>query len=779
MAARVTLLLAVIGLAIPVHSTAAGQESSAAGTTGQVPDSIRRQLLDGRFWKASQALREIFTPLESFSVSDRLVLAEAEAGWKNWEGALAALSAGETDDASAPPRYWYVLASARRALGDETGAGAAFRRFLEAGPGESKEALAALSLLARTLTGSAAHDEALSTLVQLADRSRSVAAWTALAMGRELAESGEAEEVTGVLAAAADSVTIPRAWSLESDAWAAAGDTARALETLRNVSLPPESTRAQVEFLGRTWRYRLALRDSAGAVSAMEDLLRRTTAGDEALAAANAHWRVARDSGPEILGLVATAFGRGAEFGPAVRAWRVAVARGAVLTESEQLALARAYNGSGDRGSAVEVYRALSASGDPAVGVAALSAWATIRSRQGRHGDARILQDRLLERHPASREAVDIVFFRGDDHQDAGRLTQAIEQYRLTATMLPTADRAGLARMRWAQIHLARGEPQEAADVFRSYLEEFPGGRRWEEASYWAAHAARAAGDTTGNGEMLARLMTESPLSYYAHIAAEVQGSVIPFPAEEKPGPPPAPPEWLAGEIETLGVLDEADLGEGAEALLTRLKAAVRDSTELALALARALNANGRTIDGIRLGLELREGGEEWSRALLEVVYPFPFRALVTSRAEELGLDPYLVAGLIRQESAFVPSIGSSAGAIGLMQIMPATGRQLARAAGPRGYTTESLKTAEVNVHLGTIYLDELLERYDGYIPLVLSAYNAGPTRANRWRRFPEAEDPHRFTERIPFVETRGYVKSVVRNRALYRRLYGPPDGAG
>lgn len=778
MAAPATLLLAVIGLAIPVRSPATGQELPAAEAVSQVPDSVRKQLSDGLFWKASRALRGIFTPLESISLTDRLLLAEAEAGWKNWEGSLAVLSAEGIDTAQAPPRFWYLLGSARRASGDEDGAGVAFRRFVEASPAASTEMLAALSLMARSLAEDARYDEAFSTLVQLADRSGPVAAWTALAMGRTLAEAGEAEEVARVLAVGADSVTLSRAWSLESDAWATNGDTARALEVLGDVRLPPESTRAPVELLGRRWRYRLALGDSAGAVSTMENLLRHTTVGDEALAAANAHWRVARDSGPGILKLVAIAFGRSAEFGPAVRAWRVAVQRGAVLTESERLALARAYNGSGDRAAAVEVYRELSASEDPAVGVAALTGWAAIRTRQGRQGDARILRERLLERYPASREAVDIVFFRGDDHQDAGRLNQAIEQYRLTTTMLPAADRAGLARMRWAQIHLARGEPQEAAEVFRSYLEEFPGGRRWEEASYWAAHAARAAGDTTGNGELIARLMTESPLSYYAHIAAEANGFVIRLPVEQNPGPALPPPEWLARELETLEVLDEADLEEGAEALVAHLKAAAGDSAELALALAREFNEGGRTIDGIRLGLELRDRGEEWSRELLEVVYPFPFRALITTRADEMGLDPYLVAGLIRQESAFVPSIGSSAGAIGLMQIMPATGRQLARAAGPRGYTTESLKTAEVNVHLGTRYLAELLDRYDRDIPLVLSAYNAGPTRANRWRRFPEAVDPHRFTERIPFVETRGYVKSVVRNRALYRWLYGP-DGSG
>lgn len=779
MAIPVRIFLAVTGLAVPVCGPAAGQEALASGAISQIPDSVHKHLADGRFWKASLILRDILEPLESASLSDRLLLAEAEAGWKNWDEALTVLSASGADTAQAPPRLWYLLGSARVASRDREGAVSAFRRFVAGSPEGSPEVLTALSLLARSLAENALFDEAFATLSQLADQSQAVADWTALDVGHRLAEAGDAEELGRFLALVADSAALLSGWSLEPDAWAAAGDTARALEALRNVRLRQATAAVHADRLGREWRYRLTLGDSAGAVAVMESLLQQTTAGKEALAAANAHWRVARDSGPETLKLVAAAFGRSAEFGLAVRAWRVTVRRGAVLTETERLALARAYNGSSDRGSAVEVYRELSSSEDPAVGAAALSAWATIRTRQGRHGDARTLQERLLERYPSSQEAVNIVFFRAEDHRDAGRLNQAIEQYRLATTLRPTADRAGLARMRWAQIHLARGEALEAAEVLRDYLEEFPRGRRWEEASYWAVYAARAVGDTTGSGDFYARLLKESPLSYYAYLAAETPGSAFALPPERDPGPAPPPPEWLARELQLLEVLDEAGLEEGADALVAKLKAAVSDSTELALELARALNEGGRTVDGIRLGWELRDRGEEWSRALLKVVYPFPYRALVTSRAEELGLDPYLVAGLIRQESAFVPTISSSAGAIGLMQVMPATGRQLARAAGPRGYSTESLRTAEVNVHLGTRYLAELMARYDGVIPLVLSAYNAGPTRANRWRRFPEAEDPHRFTERIPFVETRGYVKNVVRNRALYRWLYGaetPPD---
>jgi len=110
---------------------------------------------------------------------------------------------------------------------------------------------------------------------------------------------------------------------------------------------------------------------------------------------------------------------------------------------------------------------------------------------------------------------------------------------------------------------------------------------------------------------------------------------------------------------------------------------------------------------------------------------------------------------------------------VGLMQVMAPTGVALARAHGPDGFQEESLTTPEVNLHLGVAFFVEMSDRYDDRLPIVLSAYNAGPTRANRWRRYPEASDLARFTERIPFDETRGYVKNVRRNLGLYQALYG------
>jgi soluble lytic murein transglycosylase len=109
------------------------------------------------------------------------------------------------------------------------------------------------------------------------------------------------------------------------------------------------------------------------------------------------------------------------------------------------------------------------------------------------------------------------------------------------------------------------------------------------------------------------------------------------------------------------------------------------------------------------------------------------------------------------------------------MQVMPTTGKGLARTHGPASFHETNLTAPEVNLHLGAAFFVDMSARYDGDLPLVLSAYNAGPSRATRWRRYPEASDPLRFTERIPFEETRGYVKNVRRNLGLYQLLYGQP----
>jgi soluble lytic murein transglycosylase len=199
------------------------------------------------------------------------------------------------------------------------------------------------------------------------------------------------------------------------------------------------------------------------------------------------------------------------------------------------------------------------------------------------------------------------------------------------------------------------------------------------------------------------------------------------------------------------------------------------------LALAEGLRDGGRSVDGIRLGRMLlaRRGGE-WDGRLLRVVFPFSYRELLEAEADRADVDPYLLAALVRQESSFNPRAQSWVGATGLSQIMPATGKWLAPGAGVSNWDVSLLTVPEVNLRMGARYLRDQLRRYGGKRDLALAAYNAGPSRADAWRReLGYGGDPDRFRERIPFAETRHYVQVVIRNAVVYRRLYGADRAPG
>src|SRR5690606_35935133 len=145
--------------------------------------------------------------------------------------------------------------------------------------------------------------------------------------------------------------------------------------------------------------------------------------------------------------------------------------------------------------------------------------------------------------------------------------------------------------------------------------------------------------------------------------------------------------------------------------------------------LAEALNARGFTTTGIALGWDIYRREGAWNLRLLRIVYPFPFQNIIVAEARERGVDPFLAAALIRQESMFNPRARSPVGALGLMQVMPATGRTLARTLGITRFKDDLLTQAELNVHFGMAYLADQLRAYDNRLDAVLAAYNAGPTR--------------------------------------------------
>ena len=155
-----------------------------------------------------------------------------------------------------------------------------------------------------------------------------------------------------------------------------------------------------------------------------------------------------------------------------------------------------------------------------------------------------------------------------------------------------------------------------------------------------------------------------------------------------------------------------------------------------------------------------------------------PFADKLNSSAREQSLDPAWVYGLIRQESRFVMDARSSAGASGLMQLMPATARWVARKMGVRDYSPAQINELDTNLQFGTFYLKSVLDDLEGSPLLASAAYNAGPGRPKSWRNtLARPVEGAIFAEIIPFNETRGYVKAVLSNATYYSALFsGKPQ---
>jgi peptidoglycan lytic transglycosylase len=155
-----------------------------------------------------------------------------------------------------------------------------------------------------------------------------------------------------------------------------------------------------------------------------------------------------------------------------------------------------------------------------------------------------------------------------------------------------------------------------------------------------------------------------------------------------------------------------------------------------------------------------------------KLAFPIPYRASIEQHSRTQSLDPFLIAALIRQESEFNPKAISYAKAYGLMQLLPGTGRDLARHLRIRRFTTAQLLTSERNLQLGTFYFHNLLTSYGGQTELALASYNAGPGRANIWRTWGPFREQAEFVEMVPFHQTRSYIQIILRNADIYRRLY-------
>lgn len=738
----------------------------------------------GRPRQAALLLDQMLRGRGDTAPEDLVRLARAHAGWGNHAAARRLLEGRPWLDADGG-EGWRVLAGAREAGEDWNGAATAWERAL---PGAATEevplmALRRIRALIRSGAGGTALD-ALGSLPPSASGS-GMGEWVALELMRAAAARGDTTTLRRTHPHLAGSDVRDRAVFLPAEGRLAAGDTMGAMARLRDLGSDdglPATRRADA--LSRVGELVLAGGDTAAALPPLRAALALADEGSGAYRAARILLDLDALQAGEWL-RAATALDAGVDPWRAAEAWeRILGGAVGVVPPPRDLArqhlrLARLLLRIDREEEARRLLEGLVDEGDAAVIVPALELLVGVAKSEGEEARARELEERLVTRYPESGAALSIVFFRADAAHDRGEVEQALALYRVAAGMSPSEDLAGLARMRWGQLLLAEGDPRGAAEVFEGYLDRFPSGRRWSEAAYWAARSRAGLGEEGAAVRHRERILEDDPLGYYA-VRLGVMEDGASGPPLAPPGgatgsgegAPATDPSWIPVSARRLELLHRSGFHEGAAALREEMEARAAGDPEALLAVAEALHRSGLHLEGVNLGYEARRAGAPWDLRLARVVYPFPHREMVLREARDRGVDPWLVVAIIRQESAFVSDIESGAGAVGFMQVLPPTGAELAEGEGISPWSPALLAVPEVNVHLGTAYLAQLLERHGPDLALVLSAYNAGPTRAARWRELPEANDHERFVERIPFGETRQYVKNVLRNAALYRWLY-------
>jgi soluble lytic murein transglycosylase len=393
--------------------------------------------------------------------------------------------------------------------------------------------------------------------------------------------------------------------------------------------------------------------------------------------------------------------------------------------------------------------------------------------RDGRQSVARGTLARIISEYPKQPAAVRAAYLTADLDHDERNLTRATANYRETIRLSPSGEQAAIARMRLGGIALSQDRVEDALREFDEFRSTHKSGRSYQQATYWSAQALKRLGRDDDARARLAETRRLDPFSYYGGLAGEELGDDG-WAGRLEPSPPQSERfnEQVERALARVDMLREVGWEEAATFEMDRVRRHFAAFDGALYTLAEALNSRGFTAQGIALGWDIYRREGAWNLRLLRIVYPFPFQNIIIAEARERDVDPFLAAALIRQESMFNPRARSPVGALGLMQVMPATGKSLARNLGITRFRDDLLTQAELNVHFGMAYLADQLRSY-GRLDAVLAAYNAGPGRIDRWREFPEYADRLLFAERIPYDETRDYVRIVQNNRRIYEALYG------
>jgi len=542
--------------------------------------------------------------------------------------------------------------------------------------------------------------------------------------------------------------------SARAQALLAAGDSVAALDAFAQAGRSLDLARLA-----------LAHGDSSRARDALYGLMARAPESDDAAAAVGVALATLRPrTAPERVALARAMKGHGAASDARLeveRALRQGDSSAATLLLAGEL-----FAAAGRFREAERAYR--SATGDPALGALAIYRRARVLVRLGDPGASEALSG-FAQSFPSDTAAPTALYMLGDMLADRGEWSGAARWFGELVARYPADLRASVARFRLAAQALRDSLRDSAAALFQA--EVTAAGPQRTSARFWLGKLDLLAGDTAGARATWVALVREDSIGYYGLRARrEVDLPPLRIAAAPLPGPSPAVAISL-GRIDTL-LLAGLDTAAQAEVRAILGRAPQQDADAL-LAWGDGLADRGFGPAAVRLGWQAALKSPNDSR-VLRVIFPWPNRRAVEAEAAEFGVDPLLLVAIVRQESVFDAQALSPAGARGLAQLLPGTAALTARGLDVTFYP-EWINVPDLNLHLGAAHLQELLQRFGGRVDAAAAAYNAGASPVKRWLERPGADDPDEFVELIPYQETRGYVRAVLRNRELYRALYVTP----
>lgn len=375
---------------------------------------------------------------------------------------------------------------------------------------------------------------------------------------------------------------------------------------------------------------------------------------------------------------------------------------------------------------------------------------------------------------------------------------RAIDYFRELQQRFPSGARASYAHWKASWLSFRQGRTDVARQGFENQIALYPDSGEVPAALYWRARIAEEDGNPAMAGAFYQKLSERFHNYYYAELGRQrlknLQMARNSSPTEALPHYPlldHVPPLSSTGKVVAVDPPDDNLRVERARLLsngglvdmaVRELQAAAADEsgTWAPPEMARVYQDGGRYDRGIEImkrstpnyfAVDL----PDLPRPYWEALFPKAYWADLRKYSELNGLDPYLVASLIRQESEFNAQALSRANAVGLMQLLPKTGKTVAKQVKLKKFSAPQLFTPSVNLQLGTRYFKDMVDKYNGQFEYALAAYNAGSDRVGDWLEQGHYRDPQEFVESIPFTETREYVQAILRNASVYRQLYGTP----